>query len=82
MKTLRYFYNASSLQSCGIEKAVACCIAAAIKEQCSTSKTEELIYGLYSLDEWNNLSEDEQIAIQDRYEYNLQHEDQKEWFID
>lgn len=42
----------------------------------------DLIYGIYTLDEWNCLSEEEQIAIQDKYEYDLQYPDQKEWFID
>ena len=40
---------------------------------------EEYIYGIYTIEEWNSLSEDEQIAIQDRYEYELQHPEQKEW---
>lgn len=42
---------------------------------------EVLIYG-YPIDIWNKLSEDEQIRIQDSYEYDLQHPDQKDWFID
>lgn len=43
---------------------------------------EELIYGVYTIDEWNSLSDEEQIAIQNKYEYNLQHPDQADWFID
>lgn len=38
-------------------------------------------YG-YTLEEWNQLSEDEQIRIQDKYEYDQQHPDQADWFID
>ena len=41
---------------------------------------DELIYG-YTVDEWNALSEEEQIQIQDRYEYELQHPEQKEWDV-
>lgn len=43
---------------------------------------EELIYGRYTLDEWNSLSEDEQISIQDKCEYDLQHPDQAEWGVE
>lgn len=42
---------------------------------------EERIYG-YTVEEWNALSEDEQIQIQDDYEYRLQHPEQADWFID
>lgn len=41
----------------------------------------ELIYG-YSLEEWNKLTESEQINIQNNYEYDLFHSEQLEWFID
>lgn len=41
----------------------------------------DLIYG-YTVDEWNSLSECEQIQIQDSYEYKLQHPEQAEWGID
>ncbi len=42
----------------------------------------DLIYGIYTIDEWNRFSEEEQISIQDKYEYDLQHPDQADWFID
>lgn len=42
---------------------------------------ENRIYG-FTLDEWNSMSDEEQIQIQDRHEYDLQHEDQADWFID
>lgn len=42
---------------------------------------DERIYG-YPLDVWNSLTEDEQIAIQDRCEYDLQHPEQAEWGIE
>lgn len=42
---------------------------------------EQLIYG-YTLEEWNSMPEEEQIQIQDRYEYNLQHPEQADWFVD
>ena len=41
----------------------------------------DFIYG-YTLDEWNSFSAEEQDIIQDRFEYDLQHPDQGEWFID
>lgn len=44
------------------------------------AKFEDLIYG-YTIDEWNALSEDEQIQIQDRCEYDLQHPEQKDWDV-
>lgn len=42
---------------------------------------EECIYG-YTIDVWNSFSAEEQEVIQDRYEYDLQHPEQEEWFID
>lgn len=42
---------------------------------------EYLICG-YAPDAWNALSEEEQIQIQDRYEYDLQHPEQADWFVD
>lgn len=42
---------------------------------------DDNIYGL-PLEVWNSLTEDEQLSVQDSYEYDLFHEDQKEWFID
>lgn len=39
------------------------------------------VYG-YTVEEWNNFSYDEQIAIEQREEYNMLHSDQAEWFID
>lgn len=44
-------------------------------------RAENRIYG-FTLEEWNSMSEEEQIRIQDNHEYDLQHEDQAEWFID
>lgn len=42
---------------------------------------DDYIYG-YPPEIWNTFTEDEQIAIQDRCEYDLQHPDQKDWFIE
>jgi len=55
----------------------------AIKEKARSIQEpeEELVYG-YELEVWNSMSEEEKVQIQDRYEYELQHPDQAEWFID
>ena len=42
---------------------------------------ENRIYG-FTLEEWNSMSEEDQIQIQDKHEYDLQHPDQADWFIE
>lgn len=42
---------------------------------------EQPIYG-YTLEQWNSMDEDEQIRVQDDYEYRLQHPEQADWFVD
>lgn len=42
---------------------------------------ENRIYG-YTLEEWNSMSEEDQIQIQNKHEYDAQHSDQAEWFIE
>lgn len=43
---------------------------------------DDLICGIFTVDEWNGLSEDEQIALEQKYDYDMLHEDQKEWLVD
>lgn len=42
---------------------------------------DELIYG-YTPEVWNAMSEGEQLQIQNKFEYDYQHPDQADWFID
>ena len=47
-------------------------------EEWELEKQRQRFYG-FTLEEWNSMTENEQIAIQDRAEYRAQHADQAEW---